>query len=810
MLLAPVAAFSAGKSADMFGKGRAEYHLTNFAPYALKNTVIKLHFDFAQGVVYGRERVDVRIKGKPLSVLTFNSLGIRYQSISVNGNAAAYTVDPDRQTVDVTPRHPMHPGQDLTVDFQYWAKPIRGMYFIRPDKAYPDITPEIWTQGEAVDNRRWFPTWDEPNEKTPSELIIDVPVGWTAIANGYLRSHRRSSLGETWDWRSPQPKSTYLIAFVAGPLTRHKDRLGNLDVDSFVQPPLQGLNALCFGRTPSMIAFYAKLLDVPYPFSKYDQTTAERFIFGGMENESAATQSDLALHPQIEDIERPCDGLVSHELAQNWFGDDATMADWSNAWLNEGFATYFEELWTEHHNGAAAFEYARYDGQQAYLEESEKYQRPIVDYVYNDPIDLLDVSGHERAAAVIHMLRYLFGDKRFFSALHNYLVAYAYKNANTDQFFQSMGQSLHADLTWFEREWFYRTCIPHYIVSDEYDFSTKTLTVRVQQANADAKPFVMPAVVEVFWGSRSVALRKLVKVNDSKFVFRGVSSKPDMILFDPNNNLLRTLTYNKPVSDLIYQLKNASHVGDREWALNELAKHADPEDVTSVHQAIRGAIDGDTSYHVRADAAVTAGALDDADGVRDGLQDRDKRVRLAAEGGAAKLVHPSSELEEQLFAMSSDLDPIVAASALASLGALHAPGIHQRLLQALDTTSFRQAVASGALRGLSAEGDLSAWDLVVSRTQYGTQEQERNVAVVQLAHLARKLNRQDDALGILMPLLNGDHLITTRVAAAQALGILGDARALPGLREALESDPEVAVHDEAWEAMNLLIPAVPQ
>ena len=70
-----------------------------------------------------------------------------------------------------------------------------------------------------------------------------------------------------------------------------------------------------------------------------------------MENTSATSMTDAALLDEIEALERDEDGLVAHELAHQWFGDLLTCKDWSHIWLNEGFASYFDPLFTEHDRG---------------------------------------------------------------------------------------------------------------------------------------------------------------------------------------------------------------------------------------------------------------------------------------------------------------------------------------------------------------------------------------------------------------------------------------------------------------------------
>lgn len=798
-----------------FGRGHAYFHPTAIAPYHFENTIVRVHFDFQRGIVYGDETAIVHPK-HALQSLPFNTLGIHYQRVTVNGKAAHYTVDANKQVITVDLPSPAAAGRRLAVEFTYFVQPQRGVYFIRPDKGYPNVAPEIWSQGEMIDNRRWFPTWDEPNEKTPSELVVTVPRGWTVVANGALKSHTRSGSQETWDWNSPHPKSTYLIAFAAGPLSEHHTTLGqahdgnvsqfgngSMPVDSYVQPRYANLNALCFGDTNDIVAYFQQIIGVRFPWLKYDQTTAERFTYGGMENASATIQTDRAIHPAVENFERPCDGLVAHELAHQWWGDDVSLSDWSNTWVNEGYATYFQELWSEKHFGEADFEYERYGAQQAYFGETKAYFRPIVDYVYNDPLDLFDASGYPRPGQVLHMLRYMFGDARFFKALHDYLLEYQYKNADTHQFFAAIDKSLGTNLDWFENEWFYRAAYPHYYVTQKYDAATQTLTLDVTQKNHDGKPFRMPIVIEAYYKGGMQRVQPTIDANHQVVTIPGVAGKPLMVLFDPNNNVIRELSYEKPVADLAYQSIHAAHVGDREWALAQLEEFAKKKGAqhNQAMRAVREMALFDPFYGVRGDAAGVAAEFGDAGTVEAALSDKDKRVRLAAQDAAAALKRNTKSLDRALLAMTNDADPSVVAGALSALGSLKAPGAYDVLVRALNRASFGDTIAAGATRGLGGLGDMRAFSLIKARTAYGTPENERTAAVMALAVLARHAHKPQLALPVLLEIVQHDPLIPTRIAAARALGMLGDAGAIPVLERVEADDSQQAVQGGAWNAV---------
>jgi aminopeptidase N len=647
-------------------------HRTEVAPYTFDDSIIRLRFDFAQGIVYGDETALVRPK-RSLTVIPFNSHGIVYQGVTVDRRDATFAIDKARDLLNVKLPAPARAATQLRIEFRYSARPQRGMYFVRPDKAHPKLIPEIWTQGEPTDNRNWFPTWDEPNDKTPSELIVTVPHGWTVVGNGLLTAHTHGTSSDTWDWNSALPKSTYLIAFAAGPFQEVAGALGKLAVNGFVAPGLTKVGMLCFRNTPAMIAYYERITGVPYPFEKYDQIAVEHFIFGGMEDASNTILTDRALHPPTEEVEKSCDLLVSHELAQQWYGDDATTVDWSNIWLNEGFATYYDELWTGERFGTSDFEYARYLAQHKYFIETARYMRPIVDYKYRDPLQLFDASGHERPAQALHMLRWMFGDARFFRAVDAYLRTYAYRNADTHRFFAVIAKSLDTDLTWFENEWFYRASYPHYYVADRYDAATHMLLLHVEQHNPDGRPFRMPIVIEALVGRHVIKREVTIDCAAQDVSVSGVAAAPAMVLFDPDDEVLKKLTWAKTPAQLAYQLAHAAHVGDREWALHRLAEFGSGSgnDRSRAATAVTRAVVSDPFWGMRADAVAVAASLDDASAVGAALRDVDPRVRIAAESAAGSLREKPAGIVHELETMKNDPDPDIAAAAYAALQKNH-------------------------------------------------------------------------------------------------------------------------------------------
>src|SRR6201999_993145 len=120
--------------------------------------------------------------------------------------------------------------------------------------------------------------------------------------------------------------------------------------------------------TPKMIDLYSKLTGVDYPWPKFTQETVGDFMFGGMENVSAVTQTIRTLHPASVEPLRDSTYLVAHELAHQWFGDLITCQTWEHTWLNEGFATTLPTFWNRSVRGKDAFDMDCYNNFQGVFE----------------------------------------------------------------------------------------------------------------------------------------------------------------------------------------------------------------------------------------------------------------------------------------------------------------------------------------------------------------------------------------------------------------------------------------------------------
>src|SRR6185503_15934657 len=253
-------------------------------------------------------------------------------------------------------------------------------------------------------------------------------------------------------------------------------------------------------------------------------------------------------HDARTELDSNSDGLQSHELAHQWFGDYVTCRDWSDIWLNESFATYFQAMWDEHHLGQDDFLYSDVKANQdAYLVAwRQGKRRPIVTKNYANPDSMFDTYAYPRGGAVLHMLRLTLGEENWWRAINYYLHKYANQPVDTEQFRIAIEESTGQAMDWFFDEWLYKMGHPVFRVTQTYDSAAKALSLSVEQVQtADSSSqfpqvalFQMPVNIEISAaaGTRVERVQILAKKQQT-FTFK-VDSKPSLVNFDYHGTLI--------------------------------------------------------------------------------------------------------------------------------------------------------------------------------------------------------------------------------------------------------------------------------
>jgi aminopeptidase N len=533
-------------------------------------------------------------------------------------------------------------GEKVSVAVRFHQEnPKTGLKFVDAGPGHPA---QINTYAWPEDAHHWFPCYDYPNDKVTSEVIATVRGDYKVLSNGRLLEvlQDRAAGTSTWHWSQEEPHPTYGIMLAAGPFEVIKDSLGSLPVDYWVYPKDVADAPRSFGKTPKMIDFYNKTFDFPYPWAKYDQVCVAGYG-GGMEATTATILGEATIHDERADQDFSSDGLVAHELAHMWWGDLVTERAWPDVWLSESFATYAEYLFTRFDRGEDEGALNLEQKKASYLAEARnRYVRPIVFNRYNEPWEIMDAHSYPKGAAVLHMLRFVLGDRPFFRVLGGFLNRFAFKNVDTHDFMTVVKDATGKNLDWFFEQWIYKPGHPVFDVSAAWDEPAGKLLLKVRQVQDFSRGipvFRTPVVIGIRTARENFSEKIWIEKGEESFEFK-LPGKPRLVRFDEGNQLLKELIFKKSAEELIFQIQNDDVVG-RMWAAGELQKF--PSDGPTRDALIQGARK-DTFWAVRRAALETlakTGGTDLARFFKEKLADGSSKVRAAAVRALAAMKSPS-------------------------------------------------------------------------------------------------------------------------------------------------------------------------
>ena len=775
------------------GIGIASMHLRADEPYArnrdydLQHSRIVLRFDLEQKKVIGDVTHTLSILRDGTLKVAFDSVGLTIQSVTVNKAPSKFESTASKLIVPLAAA--AHGGEKFDVEIRYEGKPAKGLYFILPDKDYPNRPKQIWSQGESEDTRYYLPTYDYPNDRLTTETILTVPASWITVANGKLINITSAGADmKTWTWRESLPSSTYLITVVAGEFDEVKQTWHGLPV-TYYAPKGRGDRLLPnYERTPEMMELFSKKLGVNYPWEKYAQVMVDDFVAGGMENSSATTNNSSSLRNKKLLAEYPGDEdpLISHELAHQWFGDLVTCSDWGNVWLNEGFATFFEMVWSESHYSKDQADYERWKAVQEWLGQPSLYAKPIVRHDFDDSSEF-DDNAYGKGGLVLYMLRQQIGEDAFYRGLRHYLDVHRGKNVVTADLIKSIEEANHIDVQQFFDEWIYGAGAPKFEVGYKYEEGKHQIALTVKQTQkveGHVGIFHVPVDFEVTTAS-GAKLHSIAVSKDAETFLLPADSAPLMVLFDQGGRILKSVEFHKEKKEWSYQLKNASELADRAEAVQALARLKNDDEAVA---ALGSALNTDKAWGLRDIAADALGRIGNAAAGKqlldslDANAQPDVRSHIVAALGNIK---DEPKITARLSAIADgDASYRARANALQSIGKLKAPNALPVLTAAVNADSPDDILRNAALRSLGYLGDDKGVPLLREWAAPGKAMESRQAAIASLGRL-EKSNKEVTAQ--IAGYLTESHY-PVRYAAIYALGSRGDASAIPALQALLKSD----------------------
>lgn len=669
---------------------------------------LELSVDLEAKILTGNCTTDFTVVAASVDKLNFDAIDLVVKAVFDSTGTELRYIQNEKQ-VQVILRKPLSHGEKSQVIMKYMViEPRAGVYFIAPDQNHPKRPWQLWTQGQDQDNRYWIPCHDAPNEKSTTEMIVTVHERFTAISNGKLLGvqHDAKLKTKTFHWKQAIPHASYLITLCVGEFVEISAKWKNLKgeevpVTYYTLAGREVETELAFGKTPKMLDFFSKKIGYDYPFEKYAQVVAWDFIYGGMENTSATTQTEYTLHPESIEKEYSSEPLVSHELAHQWFGDLLTCKEWAHAWLNEGFATYFEALWAEYEYGKDEALYALFENEKNYKDEdNRRYRRPIVTNVYLSPSDIFDRHLYEKGGRVLHMLRRYVGDEVWWKSIQNYVNRHHGKTVETVDLQRAFEDVSGYSLSWFFDQWIYKPGHPEIKASYEWDESQKMAKLSLsQKTKEDSTIFRLPIQFKMV-GSDEEKVHAIEFTRAEDTFWFSSSEKPKFVSLNTENTILADWNFEPGREILVTQLQHDGDVMGRIFAARELGKDNSRQSV----DALTKALSQERFWGVQVEIAESLGRV----GSDRAFQALAKHVFEISHPKVRKAIVKalafSGERATEIFekGLKTDPSPLVQYECGIALGKTKSSGTFEKLVAALSKRdSWHDYYDRGILQGLA-------------------------------------------------------------------------------------------------------------
>jgi aminopeptidase N len=363
------------------------------------------------------------------------------QSVTVDGTPARFRRIGAELVVQ--PKQPIAGGEQFDVRIKYSGDPKAGSIpGIPAPNGWVPTDDGVITLNEPDGASRVFPSNDHPTDKASYTFRLDVPSSKTAIANGDLTSRTEKGDRTTFVWEQGAPMATYLTQLAVGDLTiDDQPAVDGVAIRNAYGPEVRDKAAKAAERTPEMLQFFTQWFG-KFPFSTYG-VLAPNHGPSGIAFEAQTFSlfgPDMFYDPELASV------VLAHELSHQWFGDWVSPASWDETWLNEGFATYAEWLWSDHALGIPM---------STNVEDALVHAQGYPGAAAADPgrDAMFDHAVYERGALTLHALRLTVGDEKFAEILHRYLEEYGGKTATTKDLVDIASDVAGQDLGDFFEQW---------------------------------------------------------------------------------------------------------------------------------------------------------------------------------------------------------------------------------------------------------------------------------------------------------------------------------------------------------------------
>jgi aminopeptidase N len=514
----------------------------------IKHYVFQLRLTDSNDEIFGTTQVTVNFKQAGMQNFRLDLInkstekkdkGMVVEGVSISNTTVNYTHENDALIIYL-PKSSVA-NETITFTIKYHGIPFDGLRIGATKFGDRSFFNENWPNR----GRHWLPILDHPSDKATSEFIVTAPSHYKVVSNGLLLEE--SSLGNNTNlthWKQSVPVSSWLFVLgVADFAVQYVDDFEGKSIQTWVYSKNREAGFYDFKEpTKKVLAFYTNYVG-PYAYEKLANIQTPS-VNGGMETSSAIFYGENLVNGKGEERTR---NIVVHEIAHQWFGNAVTEANWDDAWLSEGFATFFTILYYENQFGQDEYNKRIIKAKKAVLDMTVKM--PDFSIIAPRTAEKEAVTTgltYQKGAWFLHMLRDKIGERNFQKGIQSYYKKFYNANATTDEFRVEMEKAAGLDLKIFFKQWLYQPVNPKIDAIWTYDATSHKININLTQSQLTNFNFDIP--IEIGYYTKDSKTPILLKMNLNKkqlsqsFNVKGI---PENIEVDPRNVLLSSNTITK-------------------------------------------------------------------------------------------------------------------------------------------------------------------------------------------------------------------------------------------------------------------------
>ena len=497
------------------------------ALYDIEELKLKLFVQPDKEKVIGFELVKFRFKGLyPFEYIIFDcGKNIKVKKISDSLGLSLFFFQKSNNLYVKKNSKSLFQSLNIEYEFVFEDKFYKGFIYDKKRNHF-------YTLSEPNFSKFWFICKEDPSEKFQSEVEIIIPESLLAVSNGLLIDSTTYLKNlKLYKYKTQYPINHYQLFIAGGNYKIIEDYYFNknrksLKYEHFVfnenlekaKEDLE-LHKIIYSRLKNLIG--------SYPFEDEVYGIVEiSWPFGGMEHQTRSAISLNAFKGLFASY-----GLFAHEFVHQWFGNYVTCKSWKDIWLNESFATYFENL--------------------SYVSETNRHDFKLdfpEDYYYGSVYKtdgyIFSNTVYNKGAWILEMLRNEIGNDKFFECINRYLSSFKFSSASTEDFIKLCNQVSDKNLDWFFDQWIYsKTERPVYEVffNNENNNNDYFCSIMIKQIQPK-QIFKNRLSLEVIFEDNSSKSFEILNEGEQIISFSS-SSKIKEILIDPENRILKKVFY---------------------------------------------------------------------------------------------------------------------------------------------------------------------------------------------------------------------------------------------------------------------------